>query len=408
MPFILDNWTRLVEHASWPGRYYHGCIVENGYIYLAGGQNHTPEFFADVYRSSNGENWSLLTDNPLWSGRSGHGFIYFLNKFWIFGGQTTAGGGYSRACYYSDDCINWTRGDDAPWPAMSRFGYCIHNNRLYVSGGFKSVFGNYSREVWSTGDMINWIQHSNTLLPDFNGYIWDHTMISFNGTLFIYGGRINDGTPDPFGFVSKRIYSSADNGVTWVYEKDAEWTERLLPPILICGDGNSIAVVGGVWGTDDEWESEDALIFTAIAFDNYFTTRELTRIVSLNKHAYIIGGYNTAGAISLNDVWESPAEPYAEFTGSPLSGIYPLTVNFTNESSGSPTSYLWDFGDGKTSTEENPTHRYDAPGVYTVTLSSTYSYGSYTETKENYITVTLDFTGTPRSGSRPLEVAFKL
>jgi PKD repeat protein len=98
--------------------------------------------------------------------------------------------------------------------------------------------------------------------------------------------------------------------------------------------------------------------------------------------------------------------PDVEFSADVVSGTCPLIVNFTDESTGSPISYLWDFGDGESSTEENPVHRYGAPGVYTVTLTVTYEDGSYTEIKNNYITVTLDFTGTPRSGIAPLKVTF--
>jgi PKD repeat protein len=52
-------------------------------------------------------------------------------------------------------------------------------------------------------------------------------------------------------------------------------------------------------------------------------------------------------------------------------------------------SYLWDFGDGSTSTEENPSHVYTAVGRYTVTLTVTDEvYGAAVKTKTNYITVT--------------------
>jgi len=51
-----------------------------------------------------------------------------------------------------------------------------------------------------------------------------------------------------------------------------------------------------------------------------------------------------------------------------------------------PTSWLWDFGDGSTSTEQNPVHIYESEGSFTVKLTATNSAGSDTETKENYIT----------------------
>jgi PKD repeat protein len=53
------------------------------------------------------------------------------------------------------------------------------------------------------------------------------------------------------------------------------------------------------------------------------------------------------------------------------------TAVFTNTSTGSPPlSYLWDFGDGFTSTAENPTHQYTTAGIYTVTLTVTNAFGT--------------------------------
>jgi len=51
-----------------------------------------------------------------------------------------------------------------------------------------------------------------------------------------------------------------------------------------------------------------------------------------------------------------------------------------------PTSWLWDFGDGSTSTEQNPVHTYESEGAFTVKLTATNSAGSDTETKTDYIT----------------------
>jgi PKD repeat protein len=64
----------------------------------------------------------------------------------------------------------------------------------------------------------------------------------------------------------------------------------------------------------------------------------------------------------------SSTELRADFAGMPTSGAPPLVVQFTNLSSGDITSYLWDFGDMGTSTEENPTHTYLSAGKYTVSL----------------------------------------
>jgi parallel beta-helix repeat protein len=99
----------------------------------------------------------------------------------------------------------------------------------------------------------------------------------------------------------------------------------------------------------------------------------------------------------------------AEFTAVPTTGVAPLTVTFTNLSTGSYSSSLWDFGDGVTSTLDSPTHVYSA-GVYTVTLSVSGPGGSDSETKVGYITVyeppTAEFSADPTSGPAPLTVDF--
>ena len=61
-------------------------------------------------------------------------------------------------------------------------------------------------------------------------------------------------------------------------------------------------------------------------------------------------------------------------------------VHFTDLTSGTPTSWLWNFGDGGTSTLENPTHQYLSAGTFSVSLKATNSLGNNTNTKTNYIT----------------------
>lgn len=62
-------------------------------------------------------------------------------------------------------------------------------------------------------------------------------------------------------------------------------------------------------------------------------------------------------------------------------------VQFYDRSTNAPQSWSWNFGDGNTSTEQNPTHQYAVNGTYTVSLTATNSFGNNTNTKTNYITV---------------------
>ena len=95
------------------------------------------------------------------------------------------------------------------------------------------------------------------------------------------------------------------------------------------------------------------------------------------------GLVNAAAAVGGGE----PVAPTAAFSGDPVSGYAPLTVVFSDQSSGQPTSWNWNFGDGATSTAQNPTHVYDAIGTYTVTLTATNDVGGDDEVKTGYITV---------------------
>jgi PKD repeat protein len=86
-----------------------------------------------------------------------------------------------------------------------------------------------------------------------------------------------------------------------------------------------------------------------------------------------------------------PFKPAASFTGTPVSGTVPLTVVFTDSSSGtSITNRRWDFGDGNISSyaaATNPTHVYSSAGTYSVNLTVTNASGSNSQLRSNYITV---------------------
>jgi len=117
-------------------------------------------------------------------------------------------------------------------------------------------------------------------------------------------------------------------------------------------------------------------------------------------------GYITVGAPAVVGV-------SAAFSGTPVNGLKPLTVQFTDQStstSGPIASWAWSFGDQGTSTQQNPSHTYTSAGHYSVTLTASSAVQSGTVTKPEYITVregpTAEFLGTPRSGTQPLTVQF--
>ena len=132
--------------------------------------------------------------------------------------------------------------------------------------------------------------------------------------------------------------------------------------------------------------------------------------------------------IQVKSLVSSSNAPSAQFAASIRQGKYPLTVQFTDTSvSTGTTLYKWDVNnDGTTDyTTKNPSHTYTAAGTYTVRHTVTNTYGSDTEIKTNYITVTspgttpaptpatataklptAQFTAGTTSGKAPLAVQF--
>ena len=82
-----------------------------------------------------------------------------------------------------------------------------------------------------------------------------------------------------------------------------------------------------------------------------------------------------------------PVSPQAGFSASPVSGEVPLVVQFSDQSSGLPTNWSWDFGDGDTSSVQHPQHTYNVVGAYSVSLTVSNAQGNDTLTQTNMISV---------------------
>ncbi len=85
---------------------------------------------------------------------------------------------------------------------------------------------------------------------------------------------------------------------------------------------------------------------------------------------------------------QKPIQPVADFSASPTFGTAPLKVLFSDNSTGAPTSWLWDFGDGINSKHAlNATHTFTEPGKYNISLIVMNENGSNTKLIPEYITV---------------------
>lgn len=136
---------------------------------------------------------------------------------------------------------------------------------------------------------------------------------------------------------------------------------------------------------------------------------------SAGSYTVTLTATNTAGSNTISQagyITVTDAEPVASFAANVTAGTEPLFVQFNDTSTNYPTSWTWYFGDGGSSTEQDPVYEYTDAGTYTVTLTATNSAGSNTTYSSGYITVdaaatpVTSFTADVRSGTSPLTVQF--
>ncbi|WP_292390226.1 PKD domain-containing protein [Methanosarcina sp. UBA5] len=149
-----------------------------------------------------------------------------------------------------------------------------------------------------------------------------------------------------------------------------------------------------------------------------------TSIEQNPEHTFSEEGAYTVTLVATNDGGSSDVRsmnitvksvltpPVASFTANPTVGTVPLTVKFTDTSTHHPTEWKWSFGDGQTSTVQNPEHTFSGEETYKVTLIATNGDGSSAEKsmdiKVNRVLTppVAGFTANPTVGTAPLTVKF--
>ncbi|AKB29128.1 cell surface protein [Methanosarcina siciliae T4/M] len=182
------------------------------------------------------------------------------------------------------------------------------------------------------------------------------------------------------GTESKTGYITVLEAVTPVANFSAEPTSGDVPLTVRFTDESANNPTSWLWYFGDGDDTNATMqnpVHTYNAAGTYTVTLTATNIAG-------DGTASKTGYVTVVDA----VTPIANFSAEPTSGEVPLTVNFTDGSANNPTSWLWNFGDGSTSDQQNPSHRYIFTGNYTVTLTATNAGGSGNETKTDYITVT--------------------
>jgi PKD repeat protein len=171
----------------------------------------------------------------------------------------------------------------------------------------------------------------------------------------------------------------------------------------VFGPVNYMEVAGWnthTFSTPFVWDGVSNLIIETCFQNNCWASNAIMRRSNTNFNSVVFfRGWNP-GVCNSNQATSSNLRPNMRLTLN--SNAFPPTTNFTvnttfvclgspvsfTDLSGcGPSSWLWNFGDGNFSTQQNPTHTYTNPGVYTVTLTATNGAGSNTATQTGLITV---------------------
>ncbi len=216
------------------------------------------------------------------------------------------------------------------------------------------------------------MQYTNTSTPTFTAFgprsfVWD------------YG----DGSPrDTTAFNPPRthVYASAGTYKVKLYLIDTsfcnapdsiEKTIRLNPlvkaqfnvPALGCAPFNAVFENTSLAGTDFLWQFGDGDTSTAVSPTHTYLLPGTYNVRLIANDTSTCNKTDTSAYFTITVV----SKPTARFTWQPNPPIENTPTSFTNQSLGA-TRYLWNFGDGESTTEANPVHQYNATGRYTAEL----------------------------------------
>jgi PKD repeat protein len=215
------------------------------------------------------------------------------------------------------------------------------------------------------------------------------------------------------GTISKatlRVYANTSSGAGYTVGSTATtWTETGItaanaPPITKAG-GSSGAFAASAWTSVDVTALlSGSTLSVALSGINGTAVRLSSRE----------GGAATAPQLVLELSGAGPSPPVASFTASTLTQTAGLPISFTDTSTGSPTAWTWDFGDGTGSSLQNPSHTWTTPGPYTVSLTASNAAGPSVPAATAGVTINADgspptdptnFTATA-NGSSEIDLAW--
>jgi PKD repeat protein len=348
-------WTQMTASAEFLPRCWHNSVVmPDGSIVLMGG--YVAEGLSNnTWRSTDmGATWKLMSAHTEWSERISQSVVAMPDSSIVLMG----GNPFNNEVWRSTDMgETWSLVTaSAEWsPRYQSSVVVMPDGSIVLMGGYARDTAN-TNDVWRSTDMgATWTQMTASAEWGERG---SHTSVAMpDGSIVLIGGALTRWMND--------VWRSTNNGATWTQvAESAGWSPRWGSSIVAMPDG-SIVLMGGGYGTypkNDTWRSTDnGATWTQLTASAEWSARyKASSVVMPDGSIVLMGGENYAG----------------DLPGGVLINVYD---DFNDD--------VWRFMPVGSS-EQNPSHTYTTPGIYTVALQASNANGYTSTRKLGYITVT--------------------
>ena len=265
------------------------------------------------------------------------------------------------------------------------YHYVGTNNLQNTSSSFPSIYGNFFRGVkHQILVRAAELQSAGISAGNITGLAFDIVTTS---------GNVISGFEIEMKSTTQQSLSSWSNNNLATYFGPASYTDQIgwnqhnfSSPFF--WDGTSNIVIQTCF-YNNSWSSNAVMNMSNYGYNSLIYRR---RDNSSPCNSNWINGVETQRP-NIRFSWVDPSSPPITNFSTSGSNTCSGLVSFYDQTSNSPTGWLWNFGDGNSSSQQNPTHSYTSSGNYTVELVTSNSFGSDTITYSNLIQVNL--TNTP-------------
>jgi hypothetical protein len=326
--WTLPIWTPVNVSAGWTGRFGHSSVViPDGSIVLMGGYDGS--FRNDVWRSTdNGTTWTQMNASAGWTGRRYQSSVAMPDgSIVLMGGGLNAPQFWNDVWRSTDNGTTWTQMNaSAGWIARGAHSSVVMPDGSIVLMGGLGSDGNWKNDVWrSTNNGTTWIQVNAS--AGWTAREFPSSVVIPDGSIVLMGGWDSSWKND--------VWRSTDNGTTWTQmNASAGWTARYGICSVAMPDSSIVLMSGASNGgaKNDVWRSTDnGTTWIQVNASAGWTARQISSSVVMPDSSIVLMGGDDGSY--KNDVWRlmtagsSAQNPSHTYT---LPGIYQVTQQVRN------------------------------------------------------------------------------